>query len=392
MHDLESADLSGTSDMRRTAGTDINSRDRNDPHLTFQFLFAAVIQPGQRRAVVDAVARHGHRVPLFLKRADECLLLVGEHSRTVVVDARLAGHLAGGRLTVAGEHPDRDALFAQLPDSLRRPLFQTVGDPRHGQRPLRVGEPDDGFGLPGHPLRRRAELFADGDAVFVEQGFVSDVVGTSADDAAHATPAPAAPAAHIQEVLPAYRDLYEQNPDLIGWLTIDGTDIDLPVVQTPGDNEYYLRRGFDRFYAVGGTLFLDERCSVSTDAPTANWLIYGHNMHDGSMFGQLVRYRDEDFYKAHPTFTFDTLYEGGTWQVVAAVDTALGADTLPYYTFFDADTKLDWQHRVAAITEKSLYDTGVTPAYGTQLLTLSTCGDTRIGTDARFALLAVRVG
>ena len=212
-----------------------------------------------------------------------------------------------------------------------------------------------------------------------------------ADDAAHATPAPAAPAAHIQEVLPAYRDLYEQNPDLIGWLTIDGTDIDLPVVQTPGNNEYYLRRGFDRFYAVGGTLFLDERCSVSADAPTANWLIYGHNMHDGSMFGQLVRYRDEDFYKAHPTFTFDTLYEGGTWQVVAAVDTALGADALPYYTFFDADTKLDWQHRVRAITEKALYDTGVMPEYGAQLLTLSTCGDTHPDTDARFALLAVRI-
>ena len=212
-----------------------------------------------------------------------------------------------------------------------------------------------------------------------------------ADDAAHATPAPAAPAAHIQEVLPAYRDLYEQNPDLIGWLRIDGTGIDLPVVQTPGDNEYYLRRGFDRFYAVGGTLFLDERCSVEPDAPTDNWLIYGHNMRDGSMFGQLVRYRDEAFCQAHPTFTFDTLYETATWQVAAVLDTTLGADELPYYTFFDADNKLDWQHRVTAITEKSLYDTGVTPAYGTQLLTLSTCGDTRIGTDARFALLAVRV-
>ena len=165
----------------------------------------------------------------------------------------------------------------------------------------------------------------------------------------------------------------------------------MPVVQTPGDNEYYLRRGFDRFYAVGGTLFLDERCSVEPDAPTDNWLIYGHNMRDGSMFGQLVRYRDEAFCQAHPTFTFDTLYETATWQVAAVLDTALGADELPYYTFFDADNKLDWQRRVAAITEKSLYDTGVTPAYGTQLLTLSTCGDTRIGTDARFALLAVRV-
>lgn len=213
-----------------------------------------------------------------------------------------------------------------------------------------------------------------------------------ADASAHTTPETAAvPAAATGEILPRYRALYEKNPDLIGWLRIDGTGIDLPVVQTPGDNEYYLRRGFDRFYAVGGTLFLDERCSVSADAPTANWLIYGHNMHDGSMFGQLVRYRDEDFYKAHPTFTFDTLYEGGTWQVVAAVDTALGADALPYYTFFDADTKLDWQHRVRAITEKALYDTGVMPEYGAQLLTLSTCGDTHPDTDARFALLAVRI-
>ena len=58
---------------------------------------------------------------------------------------------------------------------------------------------------------------------------------------------------------------------------------------------------------------------------------------------------------------------------------------------FDADTKLDWQHRVRAITEKALYDTGVMPEYGAQLLTLSTCGDTHPDTDARFALLAVRI-
>ena len=214
-----------------------------------------------------------------------------------------------------------------------------------------------------------------------------------ADADAHTTPETAAEPlpAQVAEVLPQYRELYAQNPDLVGWLRIDGTDIDLPVVQTPGDNEYYLRRGFDRFYAVGGTLFLDERCRIGPDDPTANWLIYGHNMRDGSMFGTLTRYRDEDFYKAHPTFTFDTLYETGTWQVVAALDTTLGADELPYYTFFDADTKLDRQHRIDAILDKALYDTGVTPAYGAQLLTLSTCGDTRPNTDTRFALLAMRI-
>ncbi len=215
----------------------------------------------------------------------------------------------------------------------------------------------------------------------------------AADAAARRTPETAATPAPEQaaQVLPQYRALYARNPDMVGWLRIGGTDMDLPVVQTPGDNEYYLRRGFDGLYATGGTLFLDERCSLTPDDSTANWLIYGHNMADGSMFGELTRYRDKSFWQAHPTFTFDTLYETGTWQVVAALDTALGADELPYYTFFDADTKLEWQKRVDAITELSLYDTGVIPEYGQQLLTLSTCGDTSPATDARFALLAVRV-
>lgn len=201
------------------------------------------------------------------------------------------------------------------------------------------------------------------------------------------SPAPA----ETGQVLPLYRALYRQNPDMIGWLRMDGTDIDLPVVQTPGDNEYYLRRGFDGLYSTGGTLFLDEQCSIDPEAPTANWLIYGHNMADGSMFGELTRYREETFYKKHPTFTFDTIYETGTWQVVAALDTSLGADALPYYTFFDADTPSEWQQRVDAILDLALYDTGVTPEYGQQLLTLSTCGNTKPATETRFALLAVRV-
>ena len=135
---------------------------------------------------------------------------------------------------------------------------------------------------------------------------------------------------------------------------------------------------------------MDEHCSIDPAAPTANWLIYGHNMADGSMFGQLTRYRSAEFYQAHPTFRFDTIYETATWQVVAALDTTLGADELPYYTFFDADTKLDWEHRVDAITALALYDTGVTPEYGRQLLVLSTCGTTSPAARTRFALLAVR--
>ena len=192
------------------------------------------------------------------------------------------------------------------------------------------------------------------------------------------------------EILPQYRELYEKNSDMVGWLRIDGTDIDYPVMQTPGDNEYYLRRGFDKVYATSGSLFLDERCSLGPDT-TANWLIYGHNMSDGSMLGQLDRYEDPEFYAEHPTFTFDTLTTPGTWQVAAVIRTTLGADEWPYYTFFDADSRADWQRRVDAILDLALYDTGVEPEYGDQLLTLSTCGTSSFYTDERFAVLAVRV-
>ena len=213
-----------------------------------------------------------------------------------------------------------------------------------------------------------------------------------ADSAAHASPEPQpSPAPEkAQETLPQYRALYEQNPDMVGWLRVDGTNIDYPVLQTPGDNEYYLRRGFDRLYSTAGSLFLDERCRLGAD-PTANWLIYGHNMADGSMLGELSWYEDEAFWREHPTFTFDTLTESGTWQVAAVLRTELGADEWPYYTFFDAEGRAEWQRRVDAILALSLYDTGVDPEYGQQLLTLSTCGTATIYTDERLAVLAVRV-
>lgn len=211
-----------------------------------------------------------------------------------------------------------------------------------------------------------------------------------ADILAQASPSPQPSARPEEGILPRYRDLYEQNPDMVGWLYVEGTGIDYPVMQTPGDNEYYLRRGFDRMYSTAGSLFLDERCEWGAD-PTANWLIYGHNMADGTMFGGLQRYADPDFYQQHPTFSFDTLTQEGTWRIVAVLRTELGADEDPYYTFFDADSRAEWQRRVDAVMSLALYDTGVVPEYGDQLLTLSTCGTSSIYTDERLAVLAVRV-
>lgn len=191
-------------------------------------------------------------------------------------------------------------------------------------------------------------------------------------------------------ILPKYQDLYAQNSDLVGWLTIDAIGVDYPVMQTPGDNEYYLRRGFDKLYSLAGSLFLDENCRT-TSPSTANWLIYGHNMSDGSMFGQLDKYAEESFYKEHPTFELDTLYEEMQWQIVAVIRTQVGADDLPYYTFFDASSERDWQAKYQAVMDLALYDTGVTAQYSDQLLTLSTCGTTSSTTDKRLAVIAKRI-
>ena len=155
----------------------------------------------------------------------------------------------------------------------------------------------------------------------------------SADSDVHSSPAPhpSSDAAQAADILPQYQELYAQNPDLAGWLCINGTNINYPVVQS--DNSYYLRRGFDRLYSTAGTLFLDERCRLATPnaAGTANALIYGHNTASGSMFSQLLNYADKAFYTAHPTFQFDTLYEEGTWQVAAVLRTELGADALQVF-------------------------------------------------------------
>lgn len=216
----------------------------------------------------------------------------------------------------------------------------------------------------------------------------AETAGTPQSGADAPRPSPA-PVSAEREILPRLRSLYEENNDLIGWLTVEGAGIDLPVLYVPGNNEYYMRRGFDRMYSTAGSLFLDGRCSV--EPATANWLVYGHNMADGSMFADLMCYESEAFWREHPTFRFDTLYQQGEWRVFAAIRTELGADALPYYTFFDAADEDEWQQRVYVLRAQSLYDTKFVPQYGQQLLVLSTCGETRVGTRKRFAVCAARV-
>lgn len=96
--------------------------------------------------------------------------------------------------------------------------------------------------------------------------------------------------------------LIERNSDCVGWLCIPDTEIDYPVMHTPGEPQKYLRRNFEGEYSNSGIPFLDHRCSITG----SNLILYGHNMKVGTMFGTLSRYLDESYRQAHSVIEFET--------------------------------------------------------------------------------------
>lgn len=180
--------------------------------------------------------------------------------------------------------------------------------------------------------------------------------------------------ADVPDILDEYASLYSENYDTIGWLKIDGTQIDNVVMYAPHIFQKYLRTDFYGEHSTRGCLYIDENCDV---LKSDNLIIYGHNMHDGSMFGTLMYYVDEDFYKEHKTFTFDTIYEKQTYEVVAAIKTAIppedDEEAFRYYDYTGKHDSVMFDRYVQFIAENKLYDTDSDLQEGDNILTLSTC-------------------
>ena len=188
-------------------------------------------------------------------------------------------------------------------------------------------------------------------------------------------------------VLDEYKTLYEKNKKLIGWLKIDDTIIDYPVMQT-SNNEYYLDHNFNQEYDKNGSLFLDCDCSIYPRS--TNLIIYGHHMKSGQMFGQLQKYAKESYAEKHSVIQFDSIYEKATYQVMYVFRSQVyNEDDLvfKYYQFINAEEEFD--SYMEEMEEMSLFDTGVTASYGDSLLTLSTCDHSQ--TDGRFVVVAKRI-
>lgn len=188
-------------------------------------------------------------------------------------------------------------------------------------------------------------------------------------------------------ILEKFRVLYHENPDFAGWLKIGGTKIDYPVMSRAGDNNYYLDKNFTHQKDKNGLLILDYRSDVL--AEKQNIIIYGHNMRTDVMFGTLKQYKDKNFCEAHPTIQFDSLYEEGEYQVVAALLSEVAyedEDVFRYYDAIDISTEESFQAFKNNIYQNAIYTIGDELQYGDSCLVLSTCDNYK--EDGRFVVVA----
>ena len=199
-----------------------------------------------------------------------------------------------------------------------------------------------------------------------------------------------APSGEKKKILKRYKKLYKKNKDMIGWIKIDDTPINYPVMFTPDDNEYYLHRNFEKQSDVNGLPFLDAKCDPDDDYQ--DLLVYGHHMKSGMMFKHLMDFESESFYKKHKIVKFDTLYDRRKYEIVAAFRSQVYKDSDDVFKYYEYKGHLDeerFNEYVKGIKKLALYDTGITPQYGDQLLSLVTCA--YHVSDGRFVVVARRI-
>lgn len=203
-------------------------------------------------------------------------------------------------------------------------------------------------------------------------------------------------------MLPEYEALYEQNSDIIGWLSIDGTVIDYPVMQTMEDEDYYLSYDFNKEANSNGCLIMDTDATVGVGTaehqymggtkPSTNLIIHGHTMKSGMMFGGLKQYAEESYGREHAVISFDSLYEKREYELIAVFYSQVYMNTdevFKYYKFFQADTQEEFDDWYENIKSMSLYDTGISAEFGDEFITLSCCSYHT--EDGRFVVVGKRI-
>lgn len=185
-------------------------------------------------------------------------------------------------------------------------------------------------------------------------------------------------------------ELQKENEEIIGWLEIEGTNINYPVLQA-SDNDYYLTHNYKKEKSSTGSIFLDKDFDLINGS--SNYLIYGHRSKSGLMFEDLMKYAKEDFYKEHTKVKFTTNKDDSLYEILSVFYSRVyyksEKNVFRYYYFVNANNEQEYNDFVNNAKKVSLYDTSVTANYREQLLTLSTCEYSQ--EDGRFAIVCKKV-
>lgn len=168
-----------------------------------------------------------------------------------------------------------------------------------------------------------------------------------------------------------YAEYYNKNNDFVGWIKIDGTEIDYPVVQG-ADNDYYLLHNFEK--ESRGTIFMAYDCDA--ELGSKNTVIHGHNWLDDSVFSPLVQYSDFEFYKKHPVIEFNTRNEMHKWKIIAVFITSADENEDNGYVFNYVYPNMgseNFKPYSEELKKRTLFDTGVDYNESDKFLTFSTC-------------------
>lgn len=194
-----------------------------------------------------------------------------------------------------------------------------------------------------------------------------------------------------KQILKEYISLYEKNNDLYGWIKIEDTNIDFPVMFTPEEPNFYENKNLEKEVCkVGMCIWIDGRTTENTD----NVIIYGHNVKYGMMFGSLKKYKKQDFYQDHKYIQFDTLYKKATYEIIGVVETKDYSEDESYnhYEFYDHmefRTQEEFQEYINYAKENSVYHIETTAEYGEHIITLCTCDNTT--ENGRLLIIAKKI-
>ena len=186
------------------------------------------------------------------------------------------------------------------------------------------------------------------------------------------------------------KELKEENQDIVGWLEIENTNINYPVLQGK-DNEYYMTHNYKKQKSKNGSIFLDK--DYDWNIKGNNLLMYGHNLNNGTMFQELLKYEKESFYKEHPVIRFTTEKEDSNYEIISVIKTRVyyknEENVFRYYFFINPKSEKEYNEFITNAKKESLYEINKTASYGDELITLSTCS--YHVKDGRFAVIGKKI-